>query len=185
MTTAPGHRTSAVTERDPVTSGCSAPLGVPDLDVPAARTCPRRPLVLGAVGLAAAALVSACGGASDTTSPASTEGSSGSSSASSAGGAAPAVLVALADVPVGGAVSAESPEGDPIIIAQPTAGQVVGFSAVCTHAGCTVAPAGAELDCPCHGSVFDAATGQNTAGPAPSPLAAYAVAVSGTDVVTA
>ncbi|MGZ4650530.1 MAG: QcrA and Rieske domain-containing protein [Kineosporiaceae bacterium] len=45
-------------------------------------------------------------------------------------------------------------------MAQPTAGRVVAFSAVCTHQGCRVNPAGPQLDCPCHGSVFDAFTGQ-------------------------
>ncbi|MGH7486284.1 MAG: ubiquinol-cytochrome c reductase iron-sulfur subunit [bacterium] len=37
--------------------------------------------------------------------------------------------------------------------------------------GCTVAPAGKEFVCPCHGSIYDAATGAVKQGPAPKPLA--------------
>lgn len=79
-------------------------------------------------------------------------------------------LVALADVPVGGAVAVTMPEGDDILVAQPEEGQVVAFSSVCTHRGCAVRPGDGELKCPCHGSVFDLATGDNVQGPAPRPL---------------
>ena len=72
-----------------------------------------------------------------------------------------------------------------MIIAQPEAGTVVGFSAICTHMGCTVAPDGAQLTCPCHGSVFDAATGANVSGPASRPLDAFSVKVDGDQVVQA
>ncbi|UER54748.1 Rieske (2Fe-2S) protein [Kineosporiaceae bacterium SCSIO 59966] len=86
------------------------------------------------------------------------------------------VVAQVSDVPVGGAVSATGPSG-PLLIAQPTEGQVVAFSAVCTHQGCTVAPGDGDLRCPCHGSVFDLATGTNVSGPAPAPLAAAQVEV--------
>ena len=95
------------------------------------------------------------------------------------------MLVALADVPVGGAVSAEDAEGKPVIVAQPSKGEAVAFSAICTHKGCTVAPADSGLACPCHGSTFDAATGENTGGPAPSPLAEIGVEVVDGNVVQA
>jgi Rieske Fe-S protein len=84
----------------------------------------------------------------------------------------------LSDIPVGGSASATL-DGKPIILAQPTAGKVVAFTAICTHQGCTVNPDGAVLRCPCHASTYDAFTGQNTGGPAPSPLAAIPVTVSG------
>jgi len=92
-------------------------------------------------------------------------------------------LARLADVPVGGAVSATGPDGGPVIVAQPTAGQVVAFSAICTHKACTVAPAGKQLHCPCHGSVYDAATGKNLSGPAPRPLRPVSVRVAGGEFV--
>jgi Rieske Fe-S protein len=60
---------------------------------------------------------------------------------------------------------------------------VVAFSAVCTHMGCTVAPQGGILKCPCHGSTYDLATGDNTGGPAPRPLAKVSVTVQGGRVI--
>ncbi|MET9886554.1 Rieske 2Fe-2S domain-containing protein [Streptomyces sp. NPDC006430] len=54
-------------------------------------------------------------------------------------------------------------------------GSLVGYSAVCTHLACAVlwredrGPEG-ELYCPCHEGVFDARTGEVTAGPPPRPL---------------
>lgn len=100
---------------------------------------------------------------------------------------APAVggdIAALADVPVGGSI-ATTINGQPAVIAQPTAGQVVAFSAICTHQGCIVAAAGKEYDCPCHGSVFDAATGDVLHGPARTALTSIPVAVSGDRIVAA
>jgi Rieske Fe-S protein len=96
--------------------------------------------------------------------------------------AAPVVLTEVAKVPVGNAISATY-QGKPILISQPTAGTIVAFTAICTHQGCTVAPAGKQFHCPCHGSVYDAATGAVITGPAPAPLAAIPVHVSGADVV--
>ncbi len=94
-------------------------------------------------------------------------------------------LVALADVPVGGAVAAVTASGSKIVVSQPVAGTVVAFSAVCPHAGCTVAGDGKQLVCPCHGSLFDAATGAVLRGPAEQPLPAVAVAVKDGEVVEA
>ena len=101
------------------------------------------------------------------------------------GGAAPSgnTLAVLSKVPVGGAVAATDANGKPIIVAQPTAGKAVAFSAICTHMGCTVAVNGAELDCPCHGSKYNALTGAVINGPAPKPLPPVAVEVQNGDVV--
>ncbi|MFD7083449.1 ubiquinol-cytochrome c reductase iron-sulfur subunit [Streptomyces sp. NPDC002181] len=54
-------------------------------------------------------------------------------------------------------------------------GSLVGYSAVCTHLACAVLwredrGADGELYCPCHEGVFDARTGEVTAGPPPRPL---------------
>lgn len=86
-------------------------------------------------------------------------------------------LIALAAVPVGGAAAAKDAQGKPLIVAQPQAGTVVAFSAICTHKQCTVAPAGAELKCPCHGSVFALADGARVSGLAQDPLAKVDVTV--------
>jgi nitrite reductase/ring-hydroxylating ferredoxin subunit len=93
--------------------------------------------------------------------------------------------MALADIPVGGAVSAQTPIGEKVILARPTASTVVGFSAQCPHRGCTVAPATGKLQCPCHGSTFNTTTGERLGGPAPNGLAEFPVKVQGGNVVTA
>jgi thiosulfate dehydrogenase [quinone] large subunit len=63
--------------------------------------------------------------------------------------------------------------GEPAwLVNSPRAG-FVAFSAVCTHAGCTVDfnPASMEFVCPCHGGSFNAVNGKVLGGPPPSPLA--------------
>ncbi len=86
---------------------------------------------------------------------------------------------------MGGAIAATGSDGKPIIVAQPSAGQAVAFSAVCTHMGCTVAPSGKDLNCPCHGSKFNALTGAVVNGPARQPLAKVEVKVESGQVVSA
>jgi len=103
--------------------------------------------------------------------------SSGGATSASPGGGGKQVAK-LSDIPVGGSISATL-DGRPIILAQPSTGKVVAFTAICTHQGCTVNPDGAVLRCPCHASTYDAFTGENTGGPARSPLAAIPVTVSG------
>lgn len=44
--------------------------------------------------------------------------------------------------------------------------EVTGYSGYCTHNGCALREVEAELDCPCHGSRFDASTGEVLVGPA-------------------
>ncbi len=132
-------------------------------------------LGVGAVSLAA------CGSSS---SP-STAPPAGSSSTGAPAAAAGNTLVAVTSVPVGGAVAVSDSNGKPVIVAQPTAGKVVAFSAICTHMGCPVKVASAELDCPCHGSKFDALTGAVLKGPATKPLSSVAVQVKGGDIITA
>ncbi len=57
-----------------------------------------------------------------------------------------------------------------IVIRQPD-GSLDAFSAVCTHAGCTVGYEGGQIVCPCHGGTYDPSTGRVTGGPPPAPLA--------------
>lgn len=146
----------------------------------------RRVVSLGGIGLAAVTVgLAACSSPATTAEPKTGDTGSaepGAGGSDSSGGAAP--IVALADVPVGGAVAVDV-DGAPYVVAQPEAGSVVAFTAICTHQGCKVAPAGAQLDCPCHGSQFDAFTGEVLRGPAEAPLTALAVAVEGENVVKA
>ena len=135
----------------------------------------RTVLAASATGAGALALV-ACSSPSGSGS-----GSGGGTTPSAAAGEK---VIALADVPVGGCTPAKVGGAD-AIVSRPTATTVACFSAICTHQGCTVQPNGHELDCPCHGSRYNAFTGAVLNGPAPSPLPKIAVQVQGADVVTA
>lgn len=93
-------------------------------------------------------------------------------------------LAQVSAIPVGGTAPA-TVDGQEFLLAQPVAGTVVAFSAICTHQGCLVAAAGDEFDCSCHGSRFAAATGAVLNGPAVRPLEAIAVTISEGAVVIA
>lgn len=85
-------------------------------------------------------------------------------------------LAKTADIPVGGGKIFES---DGVVVTQPSAGRFVGFSAVCTHAGCTVASvSGGTINCACHGSKFNIADGSVAHGPAAQPLPAVKITVA-------
>jgi len=105
-----------------------------------------------------------------------------SAAAGSGGSAGGAQLAELDKIPVGQAVSATL-DGKPVIVARPTSDTAACFSAICTHMGCTVAPAGTQLHCPCHGSIYNATTGKVIQGPAPKPLPPIAVQVVNGEVV--
>jgi Rieske Fe-S protein len=82
-------------------------------------------------------------------------------------------------IPVGGGMILQDKE---IVITQPTAGEFMAFSAVCTHQGCIVdAIAGGTINCPCHGSKFKL-DGSVSQGPATEPLSARQVKVSGDQI---
>lgn len=145
-------------------------------------TITRRTLLAVSAAGAGAAALAAC---SSSSSPSSSSGGSTNASSQAGGGASGQALAKLADVPVGGAKAVKLPNGTPGIVARPTADKAACFSAICTHQGCTVAVNGKTLDCPCHGSQYNATTGAVLRGPAPAPLHPVAVTITGGEIVTA
>lgn len=83
-------------------------------------------------------------------------------------------------LPSGAAATYADPsDGSPDILIRDEEGDLRAFSAVCTHAGCTVGYEGGVIVCPCHGGEYSAETGEVIAGPPPSGLAAKRVVESG------
>jgi Rieske Fe-S protein len=93
---------------------------------------------------------------------------------------APPGLASTADIPVGGGKVFGDEQ---VVITQPTAGEFVGFSAVCTHQGCAVANVdGGTINCTCHGSKFQIADGSVANGPARQPLPTRALTIDGDQI---
>jgi len=145
---------------------------------------------VGLVGLAGA--VSAC---TSSGSPAGTSGganggtgagapaTSGAPAASTpaAAGNGTGALAATSEIPVG---SGKIFTPEKVVVTQPVSGDFKAFSAVCTHMGCIVNQiSDGTIDCPCHGSQFSIKDGSVVGGPAPSPLAAEAIKVSGDRII--
>ncbi len=78
-----------------------------------------------------------------------------------------------------GATYRDPADGRPDIVVRHDDGSLSAFSAVCTHAGCTVGYQSGEIVCPCHGGTFDPKTGAVLSGPPPSPLASRRVIEAG------
>lgn len=162
------------------------------------RPLTRRCALFGAGGIGAAAVLAACssgsshdGSGASTNSATSPSAPTSAASSSAAGGsttsappaAGGATIAPLADVPVGGTGSGRS-GGETVLLSQPSAGKVEGFSAVCPHQGGQVKPDGGKFRCSLHFSEFDL-DGKVIKGPAQTDLTSVAVAVSGADVVKA
>lgn len=63
--------------------------------------------------------------------------------------------------------------GRPVLIIRKADDEFLVFSTVCTHEACEVEtpkPNDADIQCLCHGSRFNVATGKVVTGPAPAPL---------------
>ena len=145
---------------------------------------------------AASASVAACGGGSG-----GSGGGSGSGDGSGIGESTPAAssdASGEAAAGTGGSAIAQESEvapgsaatfkdgGKDAVLVHLDDGQFVAYSAICTHAGCTVAYKNSQLACPCHGSVFDPANGAEVvSGPAQTPLPEIPVEVQDGQVVRA
>ena len=89
-------------------------------------------------------------------------------------------IAKTSDVPVGSGVIVGE-----VVVTQPVAGEFKGFSAKCTHKGCTVSKvADGTIDCPCHGSKYNL-DGTVANGPATKPLESKAILVQGDSIVLA
>jgi thiosulfate dehydrogenase [quinone] large subunit len=78
-----------------------------------------------------------------------------------------------------GATYRDPGDGNPDIVVRHDNGGLSAFSAVCTHAGCTVGYQGGQIVCPCHGGIFDPNSGAVVGGPPPSGLPKRRVVESG------
>ncbi|MFB7313360.1 Rieske (2Fe-2S) protein [Streptomyces sp. NPDC056192] len=144
----------------------------------------RTVLTAGAAG--AAGLVTACGSSGDgsgsaASAPETSRGATPSTRAGAASteGSVPGgeALAKTSDIPVGGGKVFEEQE---VVVTQPKEGEFKGFSAICTHKGCTVvAVSDGTINCPCHGSRYRITDAAVVAGPAPRPLAAERITVTG------
>ena len=138
----------------------------------------RQSLAVAGVAVAGTAGLAACSAAEDAVK---SGASAASSAASSAAGSAAGELIQASQIPVGGGKVFEDLK---VVVTQPTAGEYKAFSATCPHQGCSVTTVTDNvITCPCHGSEFDATTGDVRTGPATTGLQAKSVSV-GADGIT-
>lgn len=116
-------------------------------------------------------LLAACGG--------------GAGTGGGSGAPATPAQVPVTEVERQGAVVIDQRGPSPVWVVAAGAGRFAAFSGICTHAGCPVQfdPSTEQLDCPCHGSRFDARTGKVIVGPATSPLPSVRLSRQGPDLV--
>jgi Rieske Fe-S protein len=136
-------------------------------------------------------LLAACGGGSGgaadpTPGGSGSTGSTGSTKKSSGGGGRADAFTSTSDIPVGGGTIFADQQ---VVITQPTQGDFKGFSAICTHQGCTVSSVtDGKINCPCHGSQFSITDGSNVTGPGGTaagsiaPLAEVQLSVKGSSI---
>ncbi|GAB1330309.1 Rieske (2Fe-2S) protein [Streptomyces sennicomposti] len=94
---------------------------------------------------------------------------------------APVDLGAESEIPKGGAKLYRDHN---VVVSRDAKGALKAFSSICTHAGCAINKLrDTTLVCPCHGSEFDATTGEVVRSPATQPLEELPVHAEGGKVV--
>ncbi|MET9257100.1 Rieske (2Fe-2S) protein [Streptomyces sp. NPDC003717] len=97
------------------------------------------------------------------------------------GGGAPVDLGAETEVAKGGS---KLYRDEKVVVSRADDGSLKAFSTICTHAHCPIGELkGSKLICNCHGSEFDARTGEVLQAPATQPLEALPVKVKGGRIV--
>lgn len=159
------------------------------------QSCTRRTLLTGTAGAVCAVALTACGSGDDgggDPSPeptgedgGATDGGTGGEDSGEDGGGENGgeAVMELDEAPVGEATAFTTPDGEDALLYRSDETTVVAYSAVCTHLGGALQPAGAELHCPLHQSVFDAETGEVLSGPADDALPAVPVRIEGDQIV--
>ena len=72
-------------------------------------------------------------------------------------------------------------QDEQLLLHRPAEDEVLAFSAVCPHQGCTVGIEADHFECPCHGSRFEL-SGQWQSGPAEQSLAQFQAELDGDSV---
>ena len=183
------------------TGGCACggqPTGAeaPQLNLNAGQGVTRRGVLAGSAAVVALALA-ACAdaeetssGSAGTTTPSDTpatdqDSEAASESASTDGAPTGEVLATTGEFPTGGGKVVTTASGV-VVVTQPADGDFKAFNGRCPHQGCPVAEVlENEIRCTCHGSVFDAQTGDRLEGPAPVGLEPVAISIEGDQIVLA
>lgn len=139
-----------------------------------ARTVARRTVVAAVGGAGLAVALTACSGSDD-----GGQTVSGKPAGTEAGGSGAGTEIAkITDIPEGGGKVIGN-----VVVTQPKAGEFKAYSSKCTHQGCAVKDVvDGTINCPCHGSQFNAADGSVKVGPATSPLPPASITVVGDSI---
>lgn len=182
------------------TGGCACSTTASGSSAPARRDqapVTRRGVLAGSAAVVATLALGACASPDETSSgspattpeaspDASTETPASSESSQAPDPGAGEVLATTGEFPTGGGKVVTTTAAGVVVVTQPADGEFKAFSGKCPHQGCPVSEVlENEIRCNCHGSTFDATTGDRLAGPAMVGLAPVAIAVEGTDIVLA
>ena len=181
-------------EKNTCTGGCACQRTADDRG-----SVSRRGVLAGSAAAVAVLALGACaspeessgeGAATSSAPPAQTPTESGTppeDSPSATGDASPTgePLAGTGDFPVGGGVVVKTDAG-PVVITHPTDTEFLAFDGRCPHAGCPVTEVLENtIICNCHGSTYDASTGDRLEGPAPTGLQPVPIQVAGGEIFLA